>query len=288
MTQPASASPDRLPASRTGIGLVLGSGGARGLAHLLVLEALEELGLAPSAIAGTSIGAIIGAASAAGISARDLRQHIERVLRKKSDTMARLWQARVGRVKDLFARNPGNPVLVDGERLLDLFWPDAVPETFEELNIPLTVIATDFYNHTEVRLHSGALVSAVAASMAMPALVRPVQIEGRVLIDGGATNPLPLEPCLDQGLLVIAVDVSGGPKKAETLPGPFANMIGAAQIMQANLVQQKLLLRQPEILLKPEISGFQALDFFKITAILDAASPIKETLKRSLAAHLNQ
>ena len=273
--------------STPAIGLVLGSGGARGLAHLLVLEALEELGLVPSAIAGTSIGAIIGAASAAGIGARDLRLHIESLLRKKSDTMARVWQARVGRMKDLFARNPGNPVLVDGERLLDLFWPEAVPETFEELKIPLTVIATDFYNHREVRLDRGALVSAVAASMAMPALVRPVQIEGRVLIDGGATNPLPLEPCAEQNMLIIAVDVSGGPKKADTLPGPFAAMIGAAQIMQANLVQQKLAFRQPDILLRPEVSGFQALDFFKITAILDAAAPIKETLKRSLEARLD-
>lgn len=272
--------------NRSGIGLVLGSGGARGLAHLLVLEALEELGLVPDVIAGTSIGAILGAASAAGIGAKDLRAHIESLFAKKTEAMARLWQARVGRVKDLFARNPGNPVLVDGERLLDLFWPAEVPETFEELAIPLTVIATDFYNHCEVRLNSGALVSAVAASMAMPALVKPVQIEGRVLIDGGATNPLPLDPCLEAGLVVIAVDVSGGPKKADKLPGPFAAMIGAAQIMQANLVQQSLMVQQPALLLRPAIAGFQALDFFKIAAILEAAAPIKEELKRALSARL--
>ena len=284
MTQAQSQQPTH---SRSGIGLVLGSGGARGLAHLLVLEALEELGIVPDAIAGTSIGAIIGSASAAGIGAKDLRQHFESLFSKKTEAMARVWQARVGRVKDLFARNPGNPVLVDGERLLDLFWPAAVPETFEDLHIPLTVIATDFYNHREVRLNSGALVSAVAASMAMPALVKPVQIEGRVLIDGGAANPLPLDPCLDAGLKVIAVDVSGGPSKADKLPGPFAAMIGAAQIMQANLVRQTLQVRQPDLLLRPDISGFQALDFFKMTAILQAASPIKDQLKRALAARLD-
>ena len=279
MTQKKSASPP--------IGLVLGSGGARGLAHLLVLETLEELGLKPAGIAGSSIGAIIGAASAAGISAGDLRQHFEPLFLNRTDVMARLWKARVGRVKDLFARSPGNPVLVDGEILLDLFWPDRVPDTFEDLTIPLTVIATDFYNHGEVRLNSGSLVSGVAASMAMPALVKPVQIAGQVLIDGGAINPLPIEPFLETDMVVIAVDVSGGPKMADTLPGPFAAMIGAAQIMQAALVQQKLHFRQPDILLKPDVFGFHALDFFKIIAILQAADPIKDQLKYALAARLD-
>ena len=268
------------------IGLVLGSGGARGLAHLLVLETLDDLGLRPQAIAGSSIGAIIGAAYAAGIPARDLRQRYETLFHNKADVMSRLWQARVGRVKDLFARSPGNPVLVDAESLLDLFWPDAVPDTFEALKIPLTVIATDFYTHQEVRLHHGALVSGVAASMAMPALVKPIKIEGRVLIDGGAINPLPFDIFQDQDLLIIAVDVSGGPKQADHLPGPFAAMIGAAQIMQTALVQQKLKSTQPDLLLKPDLRGFQALDFFKIKDILEAADPIKEELKTALSARL--
>ena len=189
MTRQQSATPP--------VALVLGSGGARGLAHLLVLETLDELGLKPAAMTGASIGAIIGAAYASGIAGRDLREHFETLFFNRTDVMARLWKARVGRVKDLFARNPGNPVLVDGEALLDLFWPTSVPDTFEDLDIPLTVIATDFYQHCEIRLKSGSLVSAVAASMAMPALVKPVQIDGRVLIDGGAINPLPIEPFLD-------------------------------------------------------------------------------------------
>ena len=271
------------PSASAPIGLVLGSGGARGLAHLIVLETLDELGLEPAAIAGSSIGAIIGAARASGLNARDLRQHFEALFLNRTDVMARLWKARVGRVKDLFTRNPGNPVLVDGETLLDLFWPDTVPDTFEDLTIPLTVIATDFYQHSEVRLNSGSLVSGVAASMAMPALVKPVQIEGRMLIDGGAINPLPIEPFLDTDMVVIAVDVSGGPKMATAVPGPFATMIGAAQIMQAALVQQKLQFRQPHILLKPDVVGFQALDFLKITPILQAAAPLKEQLKYALS-----
>ena len=280
MTRQQSATPP--------VALVLGSGGARGLAHLLVLETLDELGLKPAAMTGASIGAIIGAAYASGIAGRDLREHFETLFFNRTDVMARLWKARVGRVKDLFARNPGNPVLVDGEALLDLFWPTSVPDTFEDLDIPLTVIATDFYQHCEIRLKSGSLVSAVAASMAMPALVKPVQIDGRVLIDGGAINPLPIEPFLDTDQIMIAVDVSGGPKTAASLPGPFAAMIGAAQIMQAALVQQKLQFRQPHILLKPDVIGFQALDFFKISAILQAATPLKEQLKEALSAHLDR
>jgi len=123
------------------IALALGAGGARGLAHIAVLEALDEMGLAPIAIAGTSIGAIIGAAYAAGMKATRIRAHALSVLRNRTKVFGSLFEARVGRLGDLFAR--GNPVLLDGERLLDRFWPDEVPDAFEDLVIPFTAVATD-------------------------------------------------------------------------------------------------------------------------------------------------
>jgi NTE family protein len=271
------------------LALALGGGGARGLAHIVVLEALDDLGVRPVAIAGTSIGAIIGACYAAGVSGRAIRAHMLEMLRDRPQVMARLLQARVGRVSDLFARGMGNPVLVDGEKLLDLFWPESVPDRFEDLQIPFLAIATDYYGRGEVLLDRGPLVSAVAASMAIPGLVRPVVIEGRVMLDGGAVNPLPFDRLADRASVTLAVDVTGGPV-AETAarPEPFAAMLGASQIMQGAIVAEKLRARRPDLLIRPEVDAFRALDFFKAKTILAAAEPVRDEVKRGLERLLDQ
>ena len=109
------------------VAIALGGGGARGLAHILALEAFDELGIAPDAIAGTSIGAIIGAAYAAGIERKGTARLRSATLRNRAEVMSKLLRARVGRFSDLVLRGRGNPVLLDGEICLDLFWPEAVP-----------------------------------------------------------------------------------------------------------------------------------------------------------------
>src|SRR3954471_6317063 len=100
------------PHTRPTIALALGAGGARGLAHLVLLEAFDELGIKPAVIAGSSMGAVIGAAYAAGVSARQIRSHAERLLHDRAPVMAALVEARTGRLADLIAR--GNPLLIDG------------------------------------------------------------------------------------------------------------------------------------------------------------------------------
>ncbi|GGH11794.1 patatin [Alsobacter metallidurans] len=266
------------------IALALGGGGARGLAHIAMLEALDELGLRPAAIAGTSIGAIVGAAYASGVSGKDLRAYALSRLRDRAQVMSRVLQARVGKLTDLFS-GLGNPVLVDGEKLLDLFWPEAVPDAIEDLAIPFQAVATDYYGRVEHRFASGPLVSAVAASMAIPGLVRPVLAGGRVFIDGGAVNPLPFEGMDGPGTVVIAVDVTGGPVP-DTKAAPEASeaMLGASQIMQGAIVAEKLKARAPDILVRPAVDGFRGLDFFRAKAILLAAEPAKEQFKRDLDA----
>ena len=121
----------RRAASEPIVAIALGSGGARGFAHIAVLEALDELGVAPAAIAGTSIGAMIGAAYAAGMRGRDIRAYTLGAVRNRGEVMGKLLRARIGRFSDLVLRGRGNPVLLDGEVCLDLFWPEAVPEFFE-------------------------------------------------------------------------------------------------------------------------------------------------------------
>lgn len=274
-------------ASEPTVGIALGGGGARGLAHILALEALDEMGIAPIAVAGTSMGAIVGAVYAAGVEAKEIRLYAQSVLRNRREVMGKLLRARVGRFADLVFRGHGNPVLLDGEICLDLFWPEAVPDLFEDLAIPLYVVATDFYNRREVVLTEGALGSAVAGSMALPGLIRPVDVGGRVLIDGGAVNPLPYDVLFEHADVVIAVDVTfGGRTRRRRIPAPFESMFGAAQIMQGAITAQKLKMRPPDILVRPGVEQFAVLDFLRVGQILKAAEGAKDELKRKLSARM--
>jgi NTE family protein len=275
--------PARTVPREAGLALALGAGGARGLAHIVVLEALDELGLKPAIITGSSMGAIVGAAYAAGMPARALRAYVIASFRDRARVIARLLEARVGKLSDMFQRGLGNPVLVDGERLLDLFWPEAVPDRFEDLAIPFVAMASDYHLRTQVALASGPLTPAVAASMAIPGLVRPVVVAGQVLIDGGAVNPLPYDRLLETGRLVIAVDVGGAATISETrVPEPLEAMVGASQILMGSLVQRMLERQSPDILLRPALEGVSGLDFFRAKDILAAADPVKDDLKRKL------
>jgi NTE family protein len=268
------------PAKRR-IALALGGGGARGLAHIAVLEALDEAGITPVAIAGTSIGAIIGAAYAAGHDALTLRRHALAGFRNRTETMTRLFRARVGSFADLMQR--GNPGLVDAEKLLKAFWPREMPERIEQLKLPFAAVATDFYARDRYVLRQGDLLPAVAASMAIPGLVKPVTIDGCVLIDGGAVDPLPFDIVADTADLVIAIDVTGGPGGKAGLPGPFAAMFGASQIMQGAIVAGKLASHTAKVrVLRPAVEAFTALDFLSARRILAAAEPIKHEVARLL------
>jgi NTE family protein len=272
---------DHIPnVRRPRVAIALGGGGARGIAHVLALEALDEVGIRPVAIAGTSMGAVVGAAYAAGIEGRAIRTHILRVLRNRSDVMGKLLRARVGRFADLVLRGRGNPVLLDPEICLDLFWPSGMPSRFEDLDIETIIVATDYLSRNEVAYDAGPLRPAVAGSMAIPGLFRPVLFGDGVLIDGGAVNPLPYDLLFSLADIVVAVDVTfgGRPPKRRT-PSPFASMFGAAQIMQGAITAQKIKLRAPDVLVRPNVEHFAVLDFFRASQILRAAEGSKEELK---------
>ena len=283
------------------IAVALGGGGARGLAHIVVLEALDEAGIKPVAIAGTSIGAIIGAAYASGIAAKDLRSHATRAFRDRTEVMTKLFKARTGRLADLFAGGRlGNPVLMDGERLLAEFWPAGIPQTFDELAMPLTVIAADYYGRTRMALASGSIRLAVAASMAIPGMVQPIKGDGKVLVDGGAVDPVPFDELPADADLILAVDVTGGPiSLLETedgadgrLPSPLEVTLGTSQIMQSAIFEGRLLrarLQDPSLnvhVLRPAVESFNAMDFFAVRKILAAAEPLRQEISALIAARI--
>ncbi len=161
----------QIPARTPTIGLALGGGGARGLAHIAMLEAFDELGVRPKIIAGTSIGAIYGAAYASGISGRELREHTRYILSQ-----------RFGLIRDLFVRTAqpfqrlmsvfgARSAILDPAAVLDLILPKDVVGDFASCRIPLKIVASDFYDQEPKVFTEGSLRTAVAASMALPGSV---------------------------------------------------------------------------------------------------------------------
>jgi Predicted esterase of the alpha-beta hydrolase superfamily len=265
--------------------LALGAGGARGLAHIHIIEALDELGIRPNAIAGSSIGAVIGACYAAGVAGKDIREFVLDLVSKRAFLATTLIAVRVGRFRDMTTL--GNPLLLDGEKLLERLWPSVVPQDFEALDIPLSIVTTDFHARGPLILTSGPLLPAVAASMAIPGAFQPVEYRERILVDGGTVDPLPFDLLEEQPGITIAIDVTGGPvgEIKGRLTG-FEVMFGSLQLLQGAIISEKLKLIRPEILIRPPIDNFRVLDFFAAKKVLDISEPVKDELKRKLEAIL--
>lgn len=268
------------------IGLALGGGGARGLAHIPVLEAFDDLGIKPYKIAGTSIGSIFGAGYACGHSGEDLREIVLDLFADNNKVLTRLWQLRPKRIKDVFR---AGPVQFDPLRVLEVFVADYLPETFEDLQIPLRALATDFYGCTEVDFESGPLLPAIAASVAIPAIFRPVRHQGRFLIDGGVVNPLPFDGLRSQCDIVVAVDVVGTPV-ARSDPADISmldSLFGSSQILMQTITAQKVKVDQPEILIRPENDNIRILDFLKAESILEKSESLRALTREKLTELLN-
>ena len=267
--------------------LALGGGGARGLAHIAVLDALDDMGQKPAAIAGTSIGALIAAAYAAGMSGREIRRFVITLAHDRAEVFRRLIATRAGTFANLFNLGFGSATLVDAEKFCQQFLPDKVPEDFGELEIPLTIIATDLYRRQQAVLSSGALKPALAASIALPTVMRPVVVADRVLIDGGATNPLPFEELRGRADVVVAVDISGAPtEERRDIPNPWECLLATVLVMGNAITAEKIKHGAPDIVVRPRVGAFRALDFLQASAILRAAEPVKAELKEKLAALL--
>ena len=269
--------------------LALGGGGARALAHIAVIEALDDMGVRPVAIAGTSIGALIGAAYAAGMPGKDIRRHVIRFAHDRRETAARLVQCRAGKLGDLLSGAISQATQLDAEKFCAQFLPDAIPEEFSALEIPLIVMATDLHRRQEAALSSGRLKPALAASMALPGLFRPVEIDGRILLDGGATNPLPFDQLHGRADCVVAVDVFGIPAVERTdMPGAWESVFTTVLVMGSTIVAAKHKHAAPDLVIKPNVAIFRTLDFYRASAIIRtaeaAAAEVKQKLGKLLSA----
>lgn len=175
------------------VGLALGSGSARGWAHIGVLRALEEAGIRPDLVCGASIGAVVGSAYALG----------------ELDRFEKWALGLTGRTVWSFMDFKLAGGMLKGERVIDFFRRNFSDRDIEALDIPFAAVATALHSGTEVWLRSGSTADAVRASMALPGLFTPAQRDGRLLIDGGLVNPVPVSLARAMGAdIVIAVDLN--------------------------------------------------------------------------------
>ncbi|MEW9806606.1 patatin-like phospholipase family protein [Mesorhizobium sp. ZMM04-5] len=265
------------------VAVAFGGGGARGLAHIHVIEALDELGVRPVAIAGTSIGAIMGAGMAAGMTGRQIGDYARSILSRRAEFIGRMWSARPTSFTEMVGGLKVSQFSI--ERILHAFLPHQIPHGFEDLAIPLQVTATDYYGHHVKVFSEGELRPALAASAAIPAVFSPVIRDGRTYIDGGIYNPVPFDLLKGLADIVMAIDVVGAPEEVEgRKPTSIDLMFGSTQILMQSIIAHKVEQCAPDILLRPPVSKYRALDFLKIDALMSETASIKDEVKRAVEA----
>ncbi|QQK76745.1 patatin-like phospholipase family protein [Salicibibacter cibarius] len=227
---------------RPSVGLALGSGGARGFAHIGVLEVFEEEGIPIDVIAGSSMGAVIGALTALGRSANDLKQ------------LASLFRRKY--YIDFTVPKMG---LVSGKRLEELFLMLTKGEVLDNLDIPVSVVATDLNSGERFLFTDGSIAKALRASISIPGIFVPVRSGDHLLVDGGVIDRVPANVVTDMGAdLVVAVDVSYFPEAPST-SSIYDVIIQSMEIMARELVKAKKI--EADILMKPIVQATNAVVF---------------------------
>ncbi len=229
----------RVPA----IGVALGGGFARGIAHIGVLKVLEEENISVRIVTGTSVGALMGAAYCSGVSLGELEELAHNV---RFTTFARWTLSRCG-----FASN---------DRMISFLTRTLKVKTFEELRIPLGITATDFNTGEGVVFHSGSMIEPVRASCAYPGMFLPVQIRGRYLVDGMLSHPVPTRPLREMGAArVLAVHLKGTWANGKA-PRHLFDVIGQSFAI-AQDAMSCLWREAADVVIEPDVAGFAYDDF---------------------------
>jgi len=290
---------------RPKIGLVLSGGGAKGIAHIGVLKAMEEAGLTPDYITGTSMGSIVGALYAAGYSADELKEIVETadwglLLSNKMAYNKVTFEEKpfYGRyLLDFYIKNRELQLpkgIIDGEALIEMFsnltrHVHGVSD-FNNLPIPFACIAADITTGEKVVLNKGSLAMSMRASMSIPSIFSPVKIDNHLLVDGGLVHNMPVTEVLEMGAdIVIGVFVSTDLVPEEELGSAIAILTQSAFITSAFDSRQEL--AKCNILIEPELAGFSTGSFNSAIPILEKGEEAGKTyfqVFKNLADSLNQ
>jgi NTE family protein len=275
--------------------LALGSGAARGLAHVGVLRVLEGAGLRPSAIAGTSMGAVVGALTAAGRTSDEIAEVASGVDAKRIFSLADPAMSRMA--------------VLSGEKI-ERFLRDHLPATFAELEIPFACVSTDLRTGAALVHREGDLPAAVRASASIPLLFMPVETGGHVLVDGCLTDPIPvgvagempgrvtvavnvcsegaLPPDLamhaaDGGMLKALMAVARGEERAK-LPTYFEIAATSLAVMERGLARDSL--RAADVVIRPEVGLYDGYEFLEAERIIELGAEAAAAMLPRLARRL--
>jgi len=241
------------------IGIALGGGAARGYAHIGVLNAIDELNIPISYVSGTSIGSFIGALYASG----NLKI-FENEVRSKNSFM-----------KDvLFKLDPVFPKLsiMNGNEVIKIFKELTDIRTFEELEIPLTTVATDIINNKKIESNKGDIINAIKASIAIPGVLTPTYVDENLCVDGGLIDPVPLQSIVDMGSdITLAVNLYGlqSSKKNDHKYNIVDIVDRSAKIILNNVAHLSFKNNEPDILIEPPIDQFKGWDFHKSNDLIE-------------------
>jgi NTE family protein len=284
------------------IGVVLGGGGARGFAHLGVLRELEKMHIPISCISGTSAGALIGGMYANGMPLDEMQAYFKRadwdaMLSGKPDRADVPYERKSDDYKNYldvpFGVRNGKmrmPLSVLNSQEIDLFiramTHDRVIDDFDRLPIPFRAVATDLSNGDAVVFARGSLATALRASMSLPGLFDPVQDQGRLLIDGGVARNLPIEDlkhrCADH---VIVVDVGTPLLQSNQIHSLFDVLAQTSNLLVTrNVRQQKALLDDGDIVIRPDLTGFTSASFDRNQDIIARGAAAVDKVRDKLAA----
>ena len=281
--------------SRAGrrIGLVLGSGSARGWAHVGVIRGLADMGVVPDLVCGCSIGALVGAAYAEGG-----LDGFEGWVRSLG------WQDVLGLVDVSLGGG-----LIKGDKLMAFFEQHFVDRNFDALPLPFACVATDLANGREVWLREGSVAAAVRASIALPGLFAPVRRDGRLLVDGGLVNPVPVSLARALGAdVVVAVDLgsdivgSALPKVAQSdAPGwgrrlldslgfgggdelpPLPSVLTTSiHIMQTRIARSRLAGAPADVLLAPRLAQLGLMDYHRAAEAIAEGRAVVERMRPAI------
>ena len=287
------------------VGLALGSGSARGWAHIGVIRALEKAGVRPDILCGTSIGALVGAAYAAG--------ELDRL-------ESWVLELGIGDVFGFFDVSLSSGVL-KGARLMEFFRRNLADRPIDELGMPFAAVATALHTGAEVWLRHGSTIDAVHASIALPGLFAPVRWEGSLLVDGGLVNPVPVSLARAMGAdIVIAVDLGSdilgrrfrAASAPEAPPGTVAKWMRKLQenlsalapgkspdepampsmldvlttcmdIVQVRIARSRMAGEPPEVVVAPRLARFRLLDFHRAKEAIEEGHRAVERVAHNLA-----
>jgi len=254
------------------IGLALGSGGAKGLAHIEFLKIFDELEIKPHIIAGTSMGAFIGGWYASGVSALEMGNIVESM---KLRDFGRLLDTSITKKRGL----------IKGKKIMELFEKHAREKSFSSLKIPLKIVATDFWNRSENIIEKGNLSDAVRASISIPGIFEPHKIGSRIFIDGGLFNPVPYDIITDCDI-VIAIDVISRQRIHRihpSSPNIVECIISSFHIMHTSIEDHKRKTKNPDILVQVPLETIGILDFHKYDEIKNKVRKQAHVFRKNLS-----